>query len=239
MEDPELAAAATELVAALYQAGVPRNTPPLRSPWQTNVARFAPHVVLLAAIPLILAAVAIYAPRKTGGSPTTFATAGAAVDPGTPAEPAAGAAPTPTAPTVCANDPASGTILGGVVPAARFGHSLEIKNGLDGPVIVKVRDAGTGRLIFSFFVQKSDDTTVSGFRDGTYKVQYAVGAYLADDCRTLGNILNTAEFPGEDTFTTQHRRNKIVTQSLSYTLYPVPNGNVHPDQISLESFNRD
>jgi hypothetical protein len=137
----------------------------------------------------------------------------------------------------CAEPPANGALLDG----RRFsgeGHELEIHNGASGDAIIKIRDAGTGRLMTSFFVTENNSASVSGIPDGTYVFQYAFGAPLAEDCRSFVTITSANEFPGPRSFVTEESGDgRYSTVRLSYTLYSVPGGNIQPRSIDPAAFN--
>jgi hypothetical protein len=122
------------------------------------------------------------------------------------------------------------------VASGPFGHRLEITNGSEGASIIKLRDAHTGRARLAFFVGKGGHARVGPLPDGDYHVQYAIGADLADDCRSFVAIDRAAEFPDSDRLTTQYRDTGVVTQTLSYVLYDAPGGNVRAQTIDPQKF---
>jgi hypothetical protein len=165
--------------------------------------------------------------------------------PPTPSAPAAStaapeaetpAAARPLAAAVCAHLPGDGAVIEGAVASSPFGHHLEITNGADGASIIKLRDAHTGRARLAFFVGKGGHAKVGPLPDGDYHVQYAIGADLAEDCRSFVAIDRAAEFPDPDALRIQYRDGGVVTQTLSYVLYNAPHGNVRAQTIDPQKF---
>lgn len=142
----------------------------------------------------------------------------------------------PLAAAVCAHLPGDGALIEGAVAAGAFGHHLEITNGADGASIIKLRDAHTGRARLAFFVRPGGHASVGPLPDGDYHVQYAIGADLSEDCRSLVAIDRAAEFPDPDALRTRYRDGGVVTQTLSYVLYNAPHGNVRARTIDPQRF---
>lgn len=142
---------------------------------------------------------------------------------------------------LCASAPANGEILAGGENLAAEGHRLEIDNGSSGDAIVKVRRASNNQLYASFFVQEGESGSLSGVGDGAYSIQYAIGDKLGEDCSSFAGDARIAEFPGVETFQSEYindyRGEGFMYQSLSYTLYTVPGGNIRPTTISASEFN--
>ena len=141
-----------------------------------------------------------------------------------------------TAAALCAHLPADGALIEGAVGSGAFGHHLEITNGSDGASIIKLRDAHSGRARLAFFVSKGGHAKVGPLPDGDYHIQYAIGADLAEDCRSFVAIDRAAEFPDPDSLKTQYRDGGVVTQTLSYVLYNAPSGNVRAQTIDPQKF---
>ena len=147
-----------------------------------------------------------------------------------PAEPQVAEVPT------CSHLPASGARLEGRRFAGE-GHEVRIDNGAIGDAIVKIRDAETGRLVTSFFVRQHTLAAVSGIPDGTYVFQYAFGPALAADCKSFTEITAADEFPNAGPFTSEPIEGGVRTRQLTYTLQPVPGGNIEPVPIDANAFN--
>lgn len=144
-------------------------------------------------------------------------------------------------PVACATPPANGATLDG----QRFsgdGHELEIRNGTSGDAIIKIRNADTNQLVTAFFVAQNNNASVSGIPDGNYYFQYAFGAPLAEDCKSFVTITSANRFPDQESFVTERIETadgtRLRSVRVAYTLYPVPEGNIHPTPINAEEFNR-
>jgi hypothetical protein len=148
-----------------------------------------------------------------------------------------GSTPQPANPTIpkCAWPVQNGEALVPLRPPRSEGHVLEIGNGSGGNAIIKTRDALTGRLLFAFFVKASSSASFVNIPDGTYRFQYAIGGDLRADCKSFIRISALAQFP-QETLSTSFTATEIVRQTLSYTLYPVPNGNVRPQSLDVTAF---
>lgn len=242
LEDNELRGHASDLIGHLHRLGVPRDTPQLKNPWRFSLRSLTTHLGILCAPPatLVLLLALASGQMRSGPAAPSYVSAGAQGSGQAPAAALSDAsmtAPQGSVQPACATPPANGQIMGGIAPASYPGHRLQIENGSAGPVIVKVRDAVTGRLAFSFFVAQGATATVSGIPDGVYRFQYAIGAAVSSDCDGLSGIQAVQQFPRAETLTTTYTDTDAQTETLSYTLYGVPDGNVQPQTISPESFN--
>jgi hypothetical protein len=157
-----------------------------------------------------------------------------------PPEKRAASVPAPT----CKSQPDNGEILIDRRGRLNDGHILQIENGSEGDAIVKVRDASDNRTLASFFVARGETAALRNIPDGSYFIQYAAGDKLALNCRTFVNdgTASANTFPGPETLTTRYEEvsdgMRVIRGRLTYTLYNVPNGNVHPNEISLDEFNK-
>jgi hypothetical protein len=236
LKGDELRSHASDLISELHKRGVPRDTPPLKSPWGVNLRSVGPHVMALCAPFALILLLGIGADFAQSHPAASHASAGASEAPDGPTPSVDASASAPPSP-VCATPPTNGQIMAGWRPRRHPGHSLQIQNGAEGPVIVKVRHAENGRLAFSFFVEQGATATIRGIPDGAYRFQYAIGTSVAVDCLGLNNIQDVEEFPDTETFVTSYTDTEVETQTLSYTLYSVPDGNVRPRSIDVASFN--
>lgn len=152
--------------------------------------------------------------------------------------------PAPPPEQTCDVPPANGELLVDNRSNAGSGHQLEIDNGTSGDAIIKVRSAGSDRTLASFFVSRGRSATLKNIPDGAYSVQYANGDKLAANCRTFINdgTASASEFPGPETLETRYEETlegtRVARSRLSYTLYSVPGGNVHPSDINMDEFNK-
>jgi hypothetical protein len=138
----------------------------------------------------------------------------------------------------CDSIPATGARLGGQ-KLSGDGHELRIDNGTEGDAIVKIRNTETGRLLTSFFVRGHTQAGVTGIPDGNYVFQYAFGTALAADCRSFTEITAANEFPSAGPMVTVPVEGGVRTRQLTYTLQPVPEGNIQPTPIDANAFNGD
>jgi hypothetical protein len=231
---------AADLLAELHRAGVPRDTPPLVDPWKKSSANSALQAALGLAVPAFVVAM-IYFDGHPGPafSAPAWASAPGAILPVSTSTATDGQVPTTTSPmpvAACAEVPADGEVIEGQVARAEFGHHIEINNGSDGPAIIKVRDANTGHVRVAFYVSKGGHAKVGPLPDGTYRIQYAFGPGLAEDCKSFTAIDSASEFPDAETLKKEYREDGAIAQRLSYTLYSVPNGNVRPAVIDRSKF---
>jgi hypothetical protein len=200
-------------------------------------ARMMGQVALGVAAPVI--AVGIWLQGHAAGQSAGAAASAPPRPPAAASEPEAAQAPVARAiPAIalCAHPPGDGALIEGGVASGPFGHHLEITNGADGASIVKLRDAHTGRARLAVFVGKGGHAKVGPLPDGDYHVQYAIGADLAEDCRSFVAIDRAAEFPDPDRLQTQYRDGGVVTQTLSYVLYNAQHGNVRAQTIDPQRF---
>lgn|GEM_PF-1134007 len=236
---------AADMLAELHRAGVPRDTPPLVDPWRMRRINLALQAALGLIGPATLIALMLVGARPFEAIATpAYANA---LRPITPVETATMAArsiasrmtminDTAPPPPTCATTPEDGALIDGRLDTGKLGHHMEIANGADGPAIIKVRDAITDHVRFAFFVSKGGHVKVGPFPDGTYVIQYAIGPALAEDCKSLISIDRASEFIDPKTFHTLVRPTSIVTQTLAYTLFSVPEGNVDPQPIDPRKF---
>ena len=242
--DAEIAGNAALLMAELQGKGVPRSSPKLKDPWRTSPVHFMKHVALLALLPWSIACLTYLDSRQSGSIPTSVLAdfehtySPPAQSPTLPAPSSLGKPPAIKVPT-CAFAPYNGQILTQSSPWKNKGHSVEINNGTDGNAIIKLRDAYTNSMIMSFFVTKGLSASAYNIPDGAYRVQFAFGDELQSDCRSFVHAESAGQFPGVEELRTEFTPTQIIRSQLSYTLYPVPNGNVRPETIDISKFDAD
>ncbi|KQR36550.1 hypothetical protein ASF91_00065 [Rhizobium sp. Leaf155] len=233
--DKNIASDAAELVAQLERAGADPRQGKLRDPWRTSILYGASHLFMAFALPGALA-LAIFA--DTQGSSVRTSYAGSGLYSSTQYRPSTQTGISkPRVPT-CTSAPYSGQLLGPNQLSATEGHSLEIRNGSSGDAIIKVRAEPYGTVVAAFFVGSNQIGQITGIPDGRYTVQYAFGDALDISCRRFVQVAGAGQFPGVETLQTEQTTTQIITQVLSYTLYAVPNGNVSPQNISAQDFER-
>jgi hypothetical protein len=235
----DIAKDATELVAELEKAGADPRQGKLRNPWRTSILYGAGHLLMALALPGSMA-LAMFADVQ--GRSASANNEGSRLYSSPPSsaqyQPSVQeAVAKPNVPT-CANVPYSGQLLGPNRLSATDGHSLEIRNGSSGDAIIKVRADLSGAVIAAFFVGSNQTAQITGIPDGRYTVQYAFGDALDISCRRFVQLAGAGQFPGTETLQTKQTATQIITQALSYTLYAVPAGNVTPQSISAQDFER-
>ncbi len=237
---------ASDMLVELHRAGVPRDTPSLVDPWKMRRTNVAAQAALGLAGPVALAAFVLIGARPFEALATpAYATSFSPIAPVVTATKAARniiasrmtlkTDTTPSPPT-CAKTPEDGALIDGRLDPGKPGHHMEINNGTDGLAIVKVRDSITDHVRFSFFVKRGGHATVGPLPDGSYRIQYAIGAALAEDCRSLLSVERASEFPETKTFHAQLRPTGLLTDTLGFTLFSVPDGNVSPQAIDARKF---
>jgi hypothetical protein len=140
---------------------------------------------------------------------------------------------------VCPFKPSNGQLIQSYLGSSGPGHLLTIDNGTAGNAIVKVRNAATGRTVVSFYVAESARASLNLLDDGIYRIEYMLGRDLAGDCKTFIRPFVIEEFPGNQEFATTRTEAGITIDKLTFTLYPVPFGNIVPRSIDLKQFDAD
>ncbi len=251
-ENTEVARRAAEIIRFFSERGF-NPTTTMKDAWGGSFLRNAMMLVLAFALPSAAIAFIYLQPVKTGFEPNSSEISSSAESTdslsaifGPEANNAApnvsNAAPVSSAPT-CSTTPSNGEILSDRREAANEGHILEIDNGTAGDAIIKIRNAESDRTIASFFVQRGGKANLNNIPDGTYTIQYAVGDKLAEDCKSFPNGQASADqFPGPDTLTTKYQDGElgtsVIRSRLSFTLYSVPGGNIQPESIAMDEFNK-
>ncbi len=150
-----------------------------------------------------------------------------------------GAPANPRAEQRCLHPPRNADILKGYANLRSDGHTLEIQNGTEGDAIVKVRDASTKRLAFSFFVAQSSLASLKGIPDGTYRIQFAFGDALNRSCQNFVSLTGASEFPASERLYAEKTADHLSTAVVSFTLFPVSKGNVRADPMDTLAFESD
>lgn len=241
--DKYIAKDATELVAQLEKAGADPRQGKLKNPWRTEMLYGAGHFLMAFALPGALA-LAIFIGMQDSRTSTSYGGSRLYSSSPSPSPSSTQYQPSiqkvvskPSVPT-CTNVPYSGQLLGPNRLSTTDGHSLEIRNGSSGNAIIKVRAELSGAVVAAFFVRSSQTGQITGIPDGRYTVQYAFGDALDVSCRRFVQLAGAGQFPEAETLQTEQTATQIITQVLSYTLYAVPAGNVTPQSISAQDFER-
>jgi DnaJ domain len=244
--DAEMAINAVRLMDHLRALGVPAASPILKNPWNLRPAVVSAHLALLLAVPGAVA-LAAYSDDAKHSVSRSFVQPDLQIprpayfpSPSRPAQaPSTQSVNSSAHVPTCPFPPMNGTVLVGSNFVGVKGHSIQIQNGSGGNAIIKVRNADSGRVIVSFYVQRGQSASFDSLLDGSYRIQYALGNELQVDCRSFVNPNTVQEFPGVKYFATETTSTQIIREVLTYTLYSVPNGNVRPERIDLASFNAD
>lgn len=237
--DKNIARDAAELVAQLERAGADPRQGKLRDPWRTGIFYGASHMLMAFALPGTLA-LTIFAETQSSRPSANYIGTGLYSSPpfSTQYRPSTQIAASKPSLLTCASVPNSGQLLGPNQLSATNGHSLEIRNGSNGDAIIKVRAELSKTVIAAFFVRSNQTGQITGIPDGRYTVQYAYGDALDISCQRFVQVAGAGQFPGVETLQTEQTTTQIITHVLSYTLYAVPNGNVRPQNISAQDFER-
>jgi hypothetical protein len=147
-------------------------------------------------------------------------------------------APAEHQPTRCQTPPSNAQVLVRQHSKAD-GHTLTIENGSDADAIVKVKSAGSGKTVLSLFVKRGTNATGRDIPDGRYEIQFGFGGDLDGECRNFIQPLRTAAFPEIEDLTTQYGLGEYIVSRLTFTLMPVPDGNVQPQRIGTADFAQD
>lgn len=123
--------------------------------------------------------------------------------------------------------------------SSKRGHDISIKNGSNANAIVKIKHMDMNQTYVSFLVLKGQSVSESCIPDGTYKVQFGFGDHLNEQCSSFLKLQGTQEFRDSINLQTRRTNRAISWQQITFTLYPVPEGNAQTDTISEASFKAD
>lgn len=226
-----------DIIAALRSSGVPIEK--LKNPWNARAGHVSASAVCLLLVPVALASW-IHVETSRSPAPAPSASDGSpGADSSTEDTASAEVAGPASAP--CLDPPKNGQRIGGSLKRLKGNHILEIDNGTNGDAIVKLRDAETRAVRYSFFVARGEKAKVSKIPDGAYVIQYALGERLNTDCRSFLHM-RANEIPRVVNLQTTREetdgRVRIGYSELSYTLYAVPGGNIRPEEIDPSAFNK-
>jgi len=221
--DPEIALNAAKLASHARSLGARRRSSSLKDPWRFNPLDLCAHGALMSVMPLALIALLFHA--DIGGwirhhsAPPAAAVATTATSP-------------PGAPAICAAPPHNGDVLGGYLNASSPGHLLTIIDGSGKNAIVKVRDAAAGRVAVSFFIGNHSVASYAMLPDGTYRIQYALGDALGQDCHTFTAIAAAGEFQAVETL-------RGASVPLTYSIDTNTGSGAQAQPIGAAIFNAD
>ncbi|MBC7158488.1 MAG: J domain-containing protein [Porphyrobacter sp.] len=246
-QNREIATAAAEITVLCRSNGF-KPAGELKDPWGAVRSQAPLRLAILFFLPFVLSAflVANHDPppsrfepeqREAASDYTSIDTAGGfELD-----QPSAPVIATPLA--TCATPPSNGTVLSGAENLVSEGHVLEIDNGSSGNAIVKVRDAVDGSTYASFYIEQGQSASIEGIKDGQYEFQVDTGNELDSECSFFAGDITGSEFPDPEYLAKEYFNvysgEGYLYQSLQYTLYSIPGGNVRPVTTSADEFNSD
>lgn len=123
--------------------------------------------------------------------------------------------------------------------SSKLGHSIEIKNGSNAHAIVKIRGLFDTQAYISLLVLKGGIVRESCIPDGPYKVQFGFGQDLNEQCKSFVKLHGTQEFKEIIDLKTRRTNRGTSWEQISFTLYPVPDGNAQTQGIAEASFTAD
>ncbi|WP_299196264.1 hypothetical protein [uncultured Erythrobacter sp.] len=130
----------------------------------------------------------------------------------------------------CANPPENGDVLARDRSRGTGVHTIRVFSGGTGHTIVNIRDGASSDLVVSFFVGIGEEASVSDIPDGSYKVQYANGFDLDEECLNFVTIRGASEDPELLDFAPGTR----IT--MTYDMMPSRQGNFTGQSISPSDF---
>lgn len=133
----------------------------------------------------------------------------------------------------CDSPPDNGAVLARDETRGTGPHTVEIASSGSGNTIVNVRDGSTNDLVVSFYVEESQTAKVEDVPDGQYRIQYATGADLAEDCRSFAVLGGATQDPEIVDFPAGS------AMTLTYELTPVADGNFEGQSIDPGAFAAD
>ncbi|MCO5160983.1 MAG: hypothetical protein M9939_07590 [Mesorhizobium sp.] len=143
---------------------------------------------------------------------------------------------------LCEDKPQNGQILAKHGGLRKRGHKLTIRNSSQGDAIIKVRHEASRKLAYSFLVYRNDVASISGIADGRYRIQFAYGQTLLENCSDFDKP-QASEFERSVLFDTkvEKTRKSVTTYTTDFTatLYAVKDGNAPTFTIGLEDFLKD
>jgi hypothetical protein len=158
----------------------------------------------------------------------------------TPAPTVALQAPPSQAPSVakpeCAIPPMNGTVM--IFTSSPGPNVFQFVNKRSGNAIVKIRDDASGNIVASFFVSAGSESSFDQLPNGTFRIQYALGGNLAQDCHSFVHAYAIYQVPGAETFMSKRGPDGIIYHKLTYTLFAEASrdGNSRPQPIDAAAF---
>lgn len=231
---------AVKFIDALRQSGCEEPPVRLKNPWRLRVQDVAAHAGLLLTVPLA-AFLLVYQAGTSSAAPADAAptmpieyTEPVAV-PEPPAEPPRPAERVRT----CAQVPGNGQVLRGYARNSARRNFVRVTNGGSDAAILKVRNARTGRVAVTMYVEPFSTAEFRKLPDGEYRMQFATGGDLKVNCRSFVDPRSVEEYPGTQSLVAVPEADGIRTAGLALTLTPVAGGNVRTEELDRAAFDAD
>ena len=215
-----IAGAAERLIESLKSRGI-GDVAQLKRQWRSSLIAAFLHVILLLAVP---AAFIICFPPE----PLIQAVTNSLTGTGDHSRPD---------PLACDEPPSNGQVLEDNSNWFRFENAMEIQNRSGRDAIIKIRNIASGKMLVSFFSANNAVARFDRIPDGTYRIQYASGKRLGQDCMSFGGKFIAAEFSDPATFVTRFEGIEIDYQVSSFTLHPRQVDGVQLNTIGADAFN--
>ncbi len=139
----------------------------------------------------------------------------------------------PTTVATCDAPPENGAVLVRDDARGTGPHTVSINNTSAGNTIVNLRDGASNDLVLSFFVARGATASVNDIPDGSYRVQYATGGELGEDCESFAALVGASQDPEIVEFVAGQ------AMTLTYELTPMEGGNFDGQSIGSEAFSAD
>ncbi len=133
----------------------------------------------------------------------------------------------------CDTPPANGATLTRDETKGTGPHTVSIVNTSAGNTIVNVRDGASNDLVVSFFVAEGEEAGISDVPDGSYRIQYATGMELDEECKNFAVLGGASQDPEIIEFPAGS------AMTLTYELQPVIGGNFEGQSIDPDAFAAD
>ncbi|MFB9719093.1 hypothetical protein [Planobispora longispora] len=112
--------------------------------------------------------------------------------------------------------------------------SMKVHNGGKQDAVVVVTRGG--KRVLSFYVRKKGRTTISGMRDGTYRVFYTTGADWDGKARAFTRSCDFTEFGKKVPFKTTYSGGYVRWNNWTLTLHAVKGGTVQSKPVKPDAF---
>ena len=138
--------------------------------------------------------------------------------------------PEPEPIVTCDTPPSNGAQLTRDGSKGSGPHTVRIVNTSAGNTIVNVRDFASNDMVVSFYVAEGQEAGVSDIPDGNYRIQYATGGDLGEDCKNFAVLGGASQDPEMIEFPAGS------AMTLTYELTPIVDGNFEGQSIDPDAF---